>query len=78
MHVYCRVIDVISVTRLKLLRRSATIFPPALLDSVGIKNCYSRYPGRWSFLDKSKFDSTVSINYAVGSYSLLLSKNRTP
>ena len=45
------------------LRRSATILPPALPDSIGIKNCYGCYSGEWTFLDKSKFDFTVSINW---------------
>ena len=53
------------------LKVKCHIFPPTLPGSVGIKNYNDRYSGGWLFLDRSKFDSTVSINYAVGSYLLL-------
>ena len=54
-----------------LLRPSTTSPPPAFPGSVDIKNCNYRYSGGSTFLGKSKFDSTVSINYTVGSYLLL-------
>ena len=54
-----------------ILKQSATILPPALLESVGIENYYGCYSGWWAFLGKSKLDSSVFINYAVEPYLLL-------
>ena len=35
------------------LKRSVVILPPALPDSVGIENCYSRYQGAGRFWAKA-------------------------
>ena len=34
------------------LKVKCYILPSALPGSVGIKNCYGRYSGKWTFLDK--------------------------